>query len=289
MPAPIVCQIGGFNISLIADQPAGEYYGFDQLHNFKTTSPPDISLHINCGHFPPLPQHAPAFETTHQTWQIINEQESCIIKVVSPAQDPYQVGIFPKSFQEGDIFVAESIHKPGSWISPLSYPLGELMMMNLLGTGYGMLFHACGVIDNGSGLLFVGHGGAGKTTTSRFWDGNPGVKIVNDDKVIVRKLNDDFHLFGTPWHGEGGYNAPDSAPLRQIYILRQAAENAVTPMNPVRAVGMLLARTFMPLWDKEKVTYSLQFLDELTKNIPCKELSFRNNPDVVNFVRNLGY
>jgi len=111
--------------------------------------------------------------------------------------------------------------------------------------------------------------------------------VVNDDKVIVRKEAGEFRLYGTPWHGEGGMVLPDSAPLRGVFILKQAPQNSISPLDATRAAGMMLARTFSPLWDADKVSFSLSFLDELFQAVPCQELGFVPDSSAVEFVRTL--
>lgn len=287
MPEPYHLSLGGIVISLISDHIQGEYEFVRRAINFISSEPPEISLNIHCGAIPDLNGHQVLFETDH-SWQLLQFIDKPTIRVSSPDQDPYQLGIFSTNFRSGDIYVAENQFSPGKYVFPFSYPLGELFMMNLLGTGLGMLFHAAGVIDQGKGYLFVGHGGAGKTTTANLWMNTAGATVVNDDKVIVRQEPDGFRLYGSPWHGEGGMALPDSAPLKRVFVLKQAAENTISPIHPVQAVGLLLARTFVPLWDPEKIAYSLKFLDELCNSIPCQELGFLPDSSVVDFVRNKG-
>ena len=95
-------------------------------------------------------------------------------------------------------------------------------MTNLLGTGLGVMLHSCGVIYQGSGLVFAGVGGAGKSTTARLWQQQSGARVVNDDRVIIRRTGGQFRLYGTPWHGEGGMALAEDAPLKRIFILKHA-------------------------------------------------------------------
>ncbi len=286
MPECFNLSLGGIPISLVPDQVSGEYELVKRADEFRTTTAPAITLQVHCGRFPELGAEPVVFETGH-AWQLLQVDGKWVINVSSPNLEPYQVGMFPPDFRSGDIFVAASGEHPDRFIFPLSYPMGELYMMALLGTGLGMLFHAVGVIYQGKGYLFTGHGGAGKTTTARLWEELPGARVVNDDKVIVRKEDGEFRLYGTPWHGEGGMVLPDSAPLGRVFILKQAMQNSVTPLPPAQAAAMLLARTFSPLWDADKVSFSLSFLEELSQAIPCQELGFLPDSSAVDFVRNL--
>lgn len=286
MPLPLTISLGGIPISLTPDQATGEYDFVKRAIEFYTNAAPEVKLKIHCGWFPDLHEIPVAFETNHG-WQLLQGNGKKVIKVRTAFQDPYLVGVFSVNFRSGDIYVAASEGFSDRYIFPLNYPLGELYMVNLLGTGLGMLFHAAGVIYQGQGYLFTGHGGAGKTTTSRLWRAYPDVRVVNDDKVIVRKEADGFRLYGTPWHGEGGMALPDSAPLKRVFILKQAAQNTTTPLQPIQAVSGLLTRAFIPLWDAEKMTNTLEFLDELCQAIPCQELGFLPDSSVVDIVRNL--
>ena len=105
----------------------------------------------------------------------------------------------------------------------------------------GVELHACGVIDGGRGLLFIGNSGDGKTTTARLWQ-NETAEIVSDDRVIVRAENGGWTMYGTPWHGEADICSAASAPLHRIYVLDKSARNGVAqpmvgePPNPYKGL-----------------------------------------------------
>ena len=82
-------------------------------------------------------------------------------------------------------------------------------MINLLGTGYGILLHSCGVSDTGNGIVFAGVGGAGKTTTARLWNDQAGVRVLNDDRYHSSKngwaISGLWHTLAWSWRdGVGG-------------------------------------------------------------------------------------
>src|SRR5690349_20641886 len=84
-------------------------------------------------------------------------------------------------------------------LDPLEFPLDEVLVNALLVHRRGVELHACGIIDRGRGLLFIGNSGHGKTTTARLWMREP-VEVVSDDRVIVRAENGGWTMYGTPWH-----------------------------------------------------------------------------------------
>lgn len=286
MPESFNLSLGGIPLALVPDRITGEYEAVKRAVEFRSSAAPEVTLQVHCGWFPELGDAPVVFETGH-AWQLLHMGDQWVIKVGSHDLDPYQIGVFPPDFRAGEIYVARAPGDPERYIFPMSYPMGELFVMNLLGTGVGMLFHATGVIYQGKGYLFTGHGGAGKTTTARLWEKLPGALVVNDDKVIICQEADGFRLYGTPWHGEGGMAFPDSAPLSRVFILKQATQNYAAPIQPAQAAGMLLARTFSPLWDADKVAFHLKFLDDLCLAVPCMELGFLPESSAVDFVRNL--
>jgi hypothetical protein len=197
MPERFSISLGGIPIALVPDQVLGEFEFINHAVEFRTSAAPEVTLQVHCGWFPDLSDAPVSFETNH-TWQLLHTAGKWAIKMHSPDQNLYQLGVFPPDFRSGDIYVGSFENAPDRYIFPLYSPLGELYLMNLLGTGLGMLFHAAGVIYQGRGYLFAGHGEAGKSTTARLWDEQPEARVVNDDKVIVRKEAGGFRLYGSP-------------------------------------------------------------------------------------------
>ncbi len=73
-------------------------------------------------------------------------------------------------------------------IEPLGYPLDELLIMHRLTQENAIELHSCGIVRaDGTGNLFVGHSGAGKSTTTRLWTEREDVEVLSDDRIIVRR------------------------------------------------------------------------------------------------------
>ena len=73
-------------------------------------------------------------------------------------------------------------------IEPLGYPLDELLIMHRLTQEKAIELHGCGIVRaDGTGNLFVGHSGAGKSTTTQLWTAREDVEILSDDRIIVRR------------------------------------------------------------------------------------------------------
>jgi hypothetical protein len=204
-------------------------------------------------------------------WRMFAEDDGvrieCQTDVVGP--EPYKVSTFNSDFTRGTIRV--SLTRPHD---PLEYPLDELLVANLLARGRGVELHGCGVIDHsGRGHLFVGQSGAGKTTTARMW-GDDAREIISDDRVIVREIDGELRMFGTPWHGEAELASPSSAPLTGVYLLTQAAENELRELPPAVAVARLFGCTFPPFHDAAAIEFTMSMLERIVSRVPVREFRF---------------
>jgi hypothetical protein len=286
MPEACNYHIGDISIGLLPDTLKGSFDTPTSFDYFRSQEPADITLKIHFNQAPEIPVEELTFDSGFG-WLQYRSQGNQILRVRSSQRDPRLMGVFSEDFRSGEIFGGESESDPGEFIFPFSYPLGELYMTNLLGTGYGIMVHACGVIYQGFGFLFVGTGGAGKSTTARLWQDQIRARVVNDDHVIVRKSRGQFRIFGTPWHGREGIAMAEDAPLKYIFILKHANANQLMPLRPPQAALALLARSFSPFWSKSGMRYTLQLLAELCQTVPCAEFGFVPDQSAVDFVGNL--
>ena len=190
----------------------------------------------------------------------------------------------------------------------LEYPVDELLIMHRLTQEPAIELHGSGIVcANGEGNLFVGHSGAGKSTTTRLWIDREEVEVLSDDRIIVRpdevwrhavdeieilRLRDcsalrnnhfaqddrvknrGMRMYGTPWHGEAMFASPNSAPLQRVFVLEHGHGNVITPLSPSQAVAELFARSFVPFHRHEYVESALSFLEQLADSVPCYRYSF---------------
>jgi hypothetical protein len=182
-------------------------------------------------------------------------------------------------------------------LAPLDYPLDELLIMHRLTQEEAIELHGCGIVRaDGAGDLFVGHSGAGKSTTTRLWSECEDVVVLSDDRIIVRRdaVNsaemsgaDEVRMYGTPWHGDAAYALPDSAPLARIFVLEHGHGNVLTPLSPSDAVAELFARSFVPFHRHEYVESALGFLENLAQVIPCYRYAFEPDARAIETIQKL--
>jgi hypothetical protein len=194
-------------------------------------------------------------------------------------QLPYKRLLVDRRFREATLQMNEGASSPnGMW--PLGYPLDELLIMHRLTQERAIELHGVGIVGpDGASNLFVGHSGAGKSTTAQLWTSLHDVEILSDDRIIVREhssSNDSTQIFmyGTPWHGEAAFALPQRAPLQRIFVLEHGRGNVLTRLTPSQMVAELFARAFVPFHRHEYVESGLSFLQRVADSVPCYRYCF---------------
>lgn len=174
-----------------------------------------------------------------------------------------------------------------AWQSLLNIGAGELILRTaILFTG-GLVFHSSGLDDNGKGIVFIGHAGAGKSTQVGLWSQEPGVIAMNDDRIAVRVEARGAMCYGTPWGGTADIARNHAAPLAALIVLEQAPENAIQPLAPSAAASLLTARAFLPYWDQALMLRAFANLNSILARVPVYRLRCRPERAVIPLVRSI--
>jgi hypothetical protein len=236
-------------------------------------------------------------------WQMYEAEEGFAFDFNAPTLGslPYKTLFVDKFFHRANLRMSEASFAD-QVASPLEYPLDELLIMHRLTQEKAIELHGCGIVSrDGIGNLFVGHSGAGKSTTTRFWTAQEDVEVLSDDRIIVRRDDPgavssqgnshsaqnhkwNMRMYGTPWHGEAMYASPGSAPLARIFVLEHGYGNVLTRLSPSQAVAELFARSFVPFHRHEYVDSALEFLQEVVDVVPVYRFAFEPDPRAVDTI-----
>jgi len=185
-----------------------------------------------------------------------------------------------------EVAITEQLH-PRTQRSMLAGGVSELMLRTALLSHGGLVLHSAGLDDNGRGIVFVGHSGAGKSTQCGIWADEPGVVAMNDDRIAVRPEGSGVRCYGTPWGGTANIARNHSVPLAVLVIIEQAPENTISAIPPAAAAPLLLARMFAPYWDAALMAQAMANLNDLLSRVPVYRLRCRPEPAVIPLVRSV--
>ena len=137
----------------------------------------------------------------------------------------------------------------------------------------GFLLHSASAIRNGKAFLFAGVSGAGKTTISRLAPAD--ATLLTDEISYVRKQDEDYFAFGTPFTGElAKLGENTSAPLAALYLLAQGPENKIELVAAPDAGRGLLANMLFFAEDQEMVHWAFQAACDFVHRVPVYRLTF---------------
>lgn len=146
----------------------------------------------------------------------------------------------------------------------------------------GIYLHSSAIALDGKAYLFSGQSGIGKSTHTRLWQQVFGAEkaiVFNDDKPALRRLDDGWFAYGTPWCGKDGINVNMKVPLAGICFLKRADENSIRRLSKVEAVACVLSQTIRRFKSEEKLNVMLDAVDKLVSEVPIYELSNKPEPE----------
>ena len=249
---------------------------------FISKSKPDLHLQMHLG-APQIDFGEKIFESA-QIWTLYRQGEDFIIKLFEEMNGLKRVLRIPADFAISDLYFTEP---NGSFVDPFFGPTIELLMVNYLARIGSMIVHACGIDYRGKGILFVGESGAGKSTLTKIWNRENGVEILSDDRIIIRKKNGEYWIYGTPWHGDARFASPAKVKLEKVFFIKHGETNFAKTVTGSFPVLQFLKASFPPYWDRNCMEFAMGFFDDLVAAVPCRDLSFVPDAGIVEFVGNL--
>ena len=269
-------SVGGICVGLFA-APDMKLKLDREMEQFRTAEAPvDVRLEVDWTNELSPPAGQPTFRSGG-LWSLFEEDGGYRFYFSTPflGTAPYKAAWFDRAFRQGRVALDRRYHDPKRAVNPMEYPLDELLAIHRISHGEGVEVHAVGLIDaQNRGHLFLGHSGAGKSTSARLWQRLPGVRVLSDDRIILRWEGSQVRMFGTPWHGDAGIASSESAALSAMYVLEHGARNQLTRLAPGRAAAEVFARSFVPHHSADGLQSVLYFLDRVTRQVPCSRFQF---------------
>ena len=100
--------------------------------------------------------------------------------------------------------------------------------------------HTSTIVCQSKAILFLGESGTGKSTHTRLWRKNiQGAVLLNDDSPILRIIDGEPWIYGSPWSGKTPCYKNESYPLAACVRLSQAPYNQIKRLSVTQGYGAL--------------------------------------------------
>lgn len=282
-------RIGNVSIGLSADSP-DDIELSREMKQFRT-SPTDCDIEISVQWTDQLPRPGGRqLFNSGSVWVLHEADDGFLFDFTTPllGDQPYKRLSVDTRFSDARLLLNRECVRDGRRIYPLEYPLDELLVTNWLARARGVEVHGCGLVDHGTGgcHLFLGHSGAGKSTTARLWSSIRAAHVLSDDRIILREQSHEIWMHGTPWHGEAGFASPEKTKVGKIFVLQHGQRNEILPLSQARAVAELFARCFPPFYVHGPLAFTLSFLHYVAACVPCYLYRFVPDESAVSEILN---
>jgi hypothetical protein len=195
--------------------------------------------------------------------------------------DDYCLVVNPE-FTQGQI-VGEHLEA----IAASQYLLASLdlpLFVNWLGMSGDLVLHASCIMVDGKGYCFAGQSGAGKSTLAALLTERHSLTALGEDHIILRLLDGQFWVFGTPWHENPALCSPLGAPLEKLIFLDRDVTPGMHPLSPLEGVARVLQTAFIPYYRPELTSRILECLSILAEQVPFFTLNYPLGSDPLGLI-----
>lgn len=228
-------NIGGITVELRSDLPITENTFAAKFKPFEGAGATSDTITLSHYFHKEIPESVQLGEPIYHAppWSVNAHGSTLVYKWIRkdpPHHNYYQAVVTDKKHTFLDIYndsAKEELFHKGHLASLTMFPTDQIFLGRALAFLNGALIHSVGVIHNGKGYLFVGHSDAGKSTMATMLQDRS--TILCDDRNIVRKIDNEYRLFGTWSHGDVPLVSGESAKLEAIFFLKQAPRDQITP------------------------------------------------------------
>ena len=279
-------SIGGITINVSTNFPFLNNTFHKKLKNFQVKNPGEDIVYINHHIGLPLTKINDLGKNVYyrSPWAIYKKDNSWIyvISPEKPIDDGWiDMAIFNNDYTHGDFY-----HKNKETFdiknkhSLTFFPTDQILIAQLLADREGIFLHSGAVILDGAGLMFIGHSGAGKSTTMNMLKDR--AEILCDDRNIVRHYPNSFRVYGSWSHGDIPIVSASSAPLKAILFIKKSDKNRLIHIHDKRNIRLrLLACLIKPFLTAEWWDKTLPVIEKLVSEVSCYEMEFDLSGDIV--------
>lgn len=126
-----------------------------------------------------------------------------------------------------------------------------------------MLLHSSAICVDNKAYLFTADSGTGKSTHTELWMKHFGDRavMINDDKPVIRLIDNKVYACGTPFSGKHDINKNIIVPLQGICSLNRGTENRIEKISTHDALIAIMNQTLTV----PELELKMKFFDTLDK------------------------
>lgn len=139
---------------------------------------------------------------------------------------------------------------------------------NVLYRQQALILHASFIEWRNRGILFTAPSGTGKSTQADLWEAEEGAEIINGDKTILRRAEEGWKAYGSPYAGSSKVYRNKGSVVGAIVVLRQGKENILKRLPPGNAFRYLYSETIVNTWNRDFVIKVTEWVAHIASEIP---------------------
>lgn len=156
------------------------------------------------------------------------------------------------------------------------YLLTQYVMSYIARENNALLMHGSSLVYKNKGIIFTAKSGTGKSTHSRLWQKYADCTVLNDDKNLLKIVDDKLYLYPSFWSGKHRLDNNIKSTLDAVVFLYQSKENTVRRLTPKEAFRLLLVQLSSINFNNQELWNKIT--DKLL-NLPCYYLGCNMEKD----------
>lgn len=211
-------------------------------------------------------------EICKKVFVLKNIKNQIVMKVEYYDRDTKVIAYFKKDVEDLEI-------KEYNLISML---VNEVFLENNL-----LVIHGSAIAIDNSGIIFSAPSGTGKSTQANLWktEFQDRVTIINDDKPIIKVIDDNAYVIGSPWSGKTSLNTNCEVPLKAVVFIKQSKHNEIFSLNSKEMLKEII-KNFIRSDNLDKNDNIIANINKLSKIIKFYRLECDVSKEAVKVVYN---
>lgn len=215
--------------------------------------------------------------------QIIYEsqKEKYIVTYINDFSDIKHIIYFSLDYKNIQITLNKKIDKK---LAEYEYVLSGMMFLELALYNNYLPIHASAFTVNNYTVLLSAPSGVGKSTQTNFFKKiYPDITLINEDKPLLKLIDGECYVIGSPWSGKDAINANVIKKVDAIFFLNQANELKIVSLDDKEKIRLIFKNIQRPVYQDLIDQLSL-IINNLIKNVNIYQFNNINNSESAKFL-----